>query len=103
MMFSRSGRMVILMAKNMTKKDLAELAIRLFANIDQSDQWDNYSMTEECIKHVDKKFLLHLIDDLRTSVKSNVEYGGKYLVDDDEEVERILREAGKILGEDDEL
>lgn len=91
------------MAKNRTKKELAELAIRLFANIDQSDQWDNYSMTEECIKHVDKKFLLRFIDDLRTSVKSNVDYGGKYLVDDDEEVERILREAGEVLGENDEL
>ena len=91
------------MAKNRTKKELAELAIRLFANIDQSDQWDNYSKTEECIKHVDKKFLLRLIDDLRTSVKSNVDYGGKYLVDDDEEVERILREAGEVLGENDEL
>ena len=34
------------MAKNMTKKDLAALAVRLFNNIDQADQWDNYNMKE---------------------------------------------------------
>lgn len=86
-----------------TKKELAELAIRLFANIDQSDQWDNYSMTEECFKHVDKKFLLYIIKDLKDSVEMNIENGGKYLVDDEDVIDEALSKARKVLGEDDEL
>ena len=86
-----------------TKKELADLAIRLFANIDQADQWDNYSMTEKCIRHVDKKFLLEIIEDLKGSVESNVQFGGKFLLDDEETVQEILKEARKVLGESDEL
>ena len=86
-----------------TKKELADLAIRLFDNIDQADQWDNYSMTEKCIRHVDRKFLLEIIEDLKDSVESNVQFGGKFLLDDEETVQEILKEARKVLGESDEL
>lgn len=86
-----------------TKKELAELAIRLFANIDQSDQWDNYNMTERCFEHVDRKFLLSIIDDLKSSVETNIQFGGKYLVDDEDVVQKALAEARKVLGEKDEL
>lgn len=84
-----------------TKNELAALAVRLFANIDQSDQWDNYGMTESMFEHVDKKFLLKLIEDLKTSVETNVEYGGQYLADDDDVVQEALKEARKVLGEPD--
>jgi hypothetical protein len=86
-----------------TKKELAELAIRLFSNIDQSDQWDNYNMTERCFEHVDKKFLLSIIDDLKSSVEANIRFGGKYLVDDEDVVQEALAQARKVLGEIDEL
>lgn len=85
-----------------TKKELADLAVRLFANIDQSDQWDNYNMTEKCFEHVDKKFLIELIRDLKDSVEHNVQWD-KYLVDDEETIQEALADARKVLGEMDEL
>lgn len=84
-----------------TKKELAALAVRLFANIDQANQWDNYNMTEKCFEHVDKTFLLTIIADLKDSVQSNVEYD-RFLCDDDETIQEALKEARKVLGEDEE-
>jgi hypothetical protein len=91
------------MAKRKTKKELAELATRLFNNIDQANQWDNYSLTEKCFEHVDKAFLLEIIDDLKSSVETNVHFGGRFLLDDDDAVAELLKEAREVLGENDEL
>jgi hypothetical protein len=88
------------MAKN--KKELAELAIRLFANIDQANQWDNYNMTEQCMRHVDNSFLIYLISHLKDAVEQNVAEG-KYLCDDDITIQNALRDARKVLGETNEL
>ena len=90
------------MAKNITKKDLAALAVRLFNNIDQADQWDNYNMTEKCFEHVDKAFLLTIIEDLKGSVECNLRHTDRFFVDDEEEVKNLLARARKVLGEDDE-
>ena len=87
------------MAKN--KKELADLAARLFNNIDQADQFDNYGWIEKMFYHLDKAFLLELICDLRDSVQSNIDVGAyKVLFDTPEEIEDMLNEVRKVLGED---
>lgn len=84
-----------------TKKDLAELAIKLYNNIDQADQAPDM---DEIFHHLDKSHLLVLISAMRDSVKQNIKYN-KYelLLSDDEEIEGMLEEARKVLGEKDEL
>ena len=83
-----------------TKKELADLAVRLFNNIDQADQFDNYGWIEKMFYHVDKAFLLELIEDLRDSVQCNINLGAcRFLFDSEEDVEKMLEEARKILGE----
>ena len=49
------------------KKELAKLAINLFDNIDQADQFDVYELFE----HLDKTFLLKLIEDFYNAILQN--------------------------------
>lgn len=52
-----------------TKKELAEIAIKLFNNIDQAEQFNIY----ELFYHCDKKFLLDIISRLKEIVEENIE------------------------------
>ena len=83
-----------------TKKELAELAIRLFNNIDQGDQAPDI---DEMFRHLDKQHLLKVIGEMKRAVEQNVEYGNhEYLLNDEDEIEDMLDEARKVLGEPDE-
>ena len=53
----------------MKKKELADLAVRLFNNIDQAEQFN----VNELFYHCDNKFLLETIERLVETVKYNVE------------------------------
>jgi hypothetical protein len=82
------------MAKN--KKELAELVIRLWDNIDQADQGPDMI---ELFNHLDNAYLLYLIQDFRDAVKSNIDLN-KYelLFSDEADLEDMLEEARKALG-----
>ena len=80
-----------------TKKELAELAIRLFNNIDQGDQAPDI---DEMFRHLDKQHLLKVIGEMKHAVEQNIEYGNyEYQLNDDDEIEDMLKEARKVLGE----
>lgn len=84
-----------------TKKELAQLVIRLWNNIDQADQAPDM---DTLFQHLDKKYLLYLIGDFRDAVKQNVEYGRSELfLNDEDEINDMLEEARKVLGETYEL
>lgn len=88
-----------IMAK--TKKELAQLVIKLWNNIDQADQAPDM---DTLFQHLDKRYLLCLIEDFRDAVKQNVEYGQcELLLNDEDEINAMLEEARKVLGEKDEL
>ena len=57
----------------MKKKKLAELAVRLYHNIDQAEQFDVIPLFYHC----DNKFLLQTIEHLVEAVKENVAEKGK--------------------------
>lgn len=73
-----------------TKKELAELAINLFDNIDQADQFD----IKDLFFHCDNAFLLYLIGELKNTVEDN---NGQFQVNSDEEMAKILKTANKVL------
>ena len=75
------------------KKELAKLAINLFDNIDQADQFDVYELFE----HLDKTFLLKLIEDFYNAILQNKDLGRTFHTMSDDEVEEILAKARKIL------
>ena len=50
------------------EKELADLAVRLFNNIDQAEQFN----VNELFYHCDNKFLLQLIEELAETVRENV-------------------------------
>lgn len=84
-----------------TKQELAELAIRLFNNIDQADQGPDMN---KVFRHLDKSHLMTLIEEMKCAVEQNVEFGKhELLLNDKDEIEGMLEEARKVLGEDDEL
>lgn len=84
-----------------TKKELAELAIKLFNNIDQGDQAPDI---DEMFRHLDKTHLLKVIKEMKSAVEQNIEFNhNEYLLNDEDEIEAMLKEARKVLGEDDEL
>lgn len=89
---------------NYTRKQLAELAIRLMGNIDQADQFDNAGWIEKLIQHADKACLIELIKDLKHSVECNINLDAyRFLFDSEEDLQNMLQEARKVLGEDGEL
>ena len=81
------------MARN--KKALAELAYRLYGNIDEANQGLDH---KELFKHLDNSYLLYLIKDFRDSVVENMRYGD-FLLHSEEGLEKMLEEARKALGE----
>ena len=77
----------------MKKKELADLAVRLFHNIDQAEQFDVIPLFYHC----DNKFLLQTIEHLAEAVKDNVAERGKRfsmrsenVSADDEELKEIF-------------
>lgn len=77
----------------MRKKELADLAVRLFHNIDQAEQFE----VTRLFYHCDNKFLVNIIQELAESVKDNVAERGKRFSTrsedvsaDDEELEEIF-------------
>ena len=52
----------------MKKKELADLAVRLFHNIDQAEQFE----ITRLFYHCDNEFLIDIIAELSESVKDNV-------------------------------
>lgn len=84
----------------MKKQELADLAVRLFNNIDQAEQFN----VIELFYHCDNKYLLEIIESLAESVKRNVAEKGKMfsmrgenISVDDEELEEIFTLVGKTL------
>lgn len=84
----------------MKKKDLADLAVRLFNNIDQAEQFN----VNELLYHCDNKFLLKIIESLAEAVKENVAEKGKRfsmrgenVSVNDEELEEIFTLVEKAL------
>ena len=75
------------------KKELAKLAINLFDNIDQADQFDVYELFE----HLDKTFLLKLIDDFYNTILQNKALGRSFHTMPDDEVAEVMAKARKIL------
>ena len=75
------------------KKELAKLAVNLFDNIDQADQFDVYELFE----HLDKAFLLKLIEDFYNAILQNKELGRTFYTMSEDEVEEVLAKARKIL------
>lgn len=82
------------------KKELAKLAVNLFDNIDQADQFDVY----ELFNHLDNAFLLKLIEDFYNTILQNKELGRTFYTMSEDEVEEVLAKARKILKiEDDDF
>lgn len=84
----------------MKKQELADLAVRLFNNIDQAEQFN----VTELFYHCDNKYLLEIIESLAESVKRNAAEKGKMfsmrgenISVDDEELEEIFTLVGKTL------
>lgn len=72
-----------------TKKELAEIAIHLFDNIDQADQFDVYPLFYHCAK----AFLLSLIQDMVETIEHN---NGRFVLDG-EKIDDYMAEAYKVL------
>ena len=81
------------------KKELAKLAINLFDNIDQADQFDTY----ELFYHLDNTDLRKLISDFYETIEQNKRLGHNFTTMPKEELEEVMARARKILKiEDDE-
>ncbi len=84
----------------MKKKDLADIAVRLFNNIDQAEQFN----VNELFYHCDNKFLLEKIQSLAETVKYNVERDkrlsvlDKNVAMDSDELEEIFTLIEKLKG-----
>lgn len=76
-----------------TKKELANLAISLFNNIDQADQFD----VERMFYHLDNKFLLELIEEMKDDVLYNLDNQPKYILNSEEEMTEIFAMVDKVL------
>lgn len=79
----------------MNKKELANLAINLFDNIDQADQFDVY----ELFYHLDNAFLVHLIGEFYEAIKQNKKRGiNMFSISPEDELEEIMARTRKVLG-----
>lgn len=76
-----------------TKKELANLAINLFNNLDQADQFD----VERMFYHLDNKFLLELIEEMKDDVLYNLDNQPKYILNSEEEMAEIFAMVDKVL------
>lgn len=75
------------------KKELAQLAINLFDNIDQADQFNPY----EPFYHLDNAYLLYLIGDFYETIKQNKRLGLDFTSMSKEELNEVMAKARKIL------
>lgn len=84
----------------MKKKELADIAVKLFNNIDQAEQFD----VNELFYHCDNKFLLDVIERLEITVKENIERDkrrsvlDKNVSMDSDELEEIFSIIEKLKG-----
>lgn len=83
----------------MKKKELADLAVRLFHNIDQAEQFE----ITRLFYHLDNEFLVTIIRELAESVKDNAAERekrfssmGENISVDDEELEEIFTLVEKV-------
>lgn len=76
-----------------TKKELANLAISLFNNLDQAEQFK----VERLFYHLDNKFLLRLIEEMKEDVLYNLNKQPKYILNSKEEMTKILSMVDKVL------
>ena len=76
-----------------TKKELANLAISLFNNLDQAEQFD----VDRMFHHLDNKFLLELIEEMKDDVLYNLDNNPKHILNSEEEIEEILAKSIKVL------
>lgn len=84
-----------------TKKELADLAARLWDNMDQADQAPSMI---DLFCHLDKEYLKQLISDFKNCVEQNIALGQySLLFSSEEDLQAMLKEARKVLGEKDEL
>ena len=75
--------------KNKSKNELAEIALRLYNNMDEAEQFSGH--IPELIRHCDKAFLIDLIENLKVSVEYNLEYYDPEIVmDDPDELREFL-------------
>ena len=74
-----------------TKNQLAALAINLFDNIDEANQFD----PNELFYHCDKAFLLHLIENFLCAIEQN---NGLYTTMPEDELSEVVAKARKLLG-----
>lgn len=77
-----------------TKNQLAALAINLFDNIDEANQFD----ANELFYHCDKAYLLHLIEDFLHCIENN---DGRYCLLPEYELSEAIAKAKKLLGRED--
>lgn len=76
-----------------TKKELANLAISLFNNLDQAEQFE----VERLFYHLDNKFLLKLIEEMKEDVLYNLNKQPKYILNSKEEMTKIFVAVDKII------
>lgn len=76
------------------KRELANLAVKLFDNIDQADQFDVCSL----FAHLDNAFLLCLIDEMLDTIENNK---GKNVIVSEDELRAVVVKARRILGRTD--
>lgn len=76
-----------------TKKELADLAISLFNNLDQAEQFE----VERMFYHLDNKFLLKLIEEMKEDVLYNLDKQPKYILNSEEEMTKIFVAVDKII------
>lgn len=76
-----------------TKKELANLAISLFNNLDQAEQFE----VERLFYHLDNKFLLKLIEEMKEDVLYNLDKQPKYILNSEEEMTKIFISVDKII------
>lgn len=79
--------------KKTTKDQLATLAINLFDNIDEANQFD----PNELFYHCDKTYLLRLIEGFLDTIEHNA---GRYCLMPEDELSEVVARARKVLGRD---
>lgn len=77
-----------------TKKELVSLALSLFNNLDQAEQFD----VDRMFYHLDNKFLLKLIEEMKVDVLYNLNNQTGYILNSEEEMTEILAMVDKVLG-----
>lgn len=76
-----------------TKRELANLAIKLFNNLDQAEQFD----VDRMFHHLDNKFLLELIKEMNEDVLYNLDNQPEHILNSEEEMREIFAMVNKIL------